>query len=116
MAFNFENLRVWQKSLELTNQIHLLTKKFPNEELFILTNQLKKAADSVNLNIAEGSTGQTKPEFKRFLSYSIRSAIEVISCMYIAKQRKLVNEHEFVELYGQYEELIKSIQALRNSL
>lgn len=92
MAFNFENLRVWQKSLELTNQIHLLTKKFPAEELYFLTNQLKKAADSTNLNIAKGSNGQTKPEFKRFLSFSIRSAIEVISCLYKAKERKLIDE------------------------
>lgn len=116
MAFNFENLRVWQKSLELTVKVDALTKSFPKDELFILTSQIKRAADSVNLNIAEGSTGQTKPEFKRFLGISLRSAIEVISCLYIGKARNLISNNQFNDLYKELEELIISIQALRNSL
>ena len=65
MAFKFEKLLVWQKSVDLSSEIHLLTNNFPKEELYILTSQIKRAADSVSLNIAEGSTGQTNPEFKR---------------------------------------------------
>jgi four helix bundle protein len=50
MAFKFENLQVWQKALELTDEINSLTKNsFPKEELFILTSQIKRAADSVVL-------------------------------------------------------------------
>jgi len=68
MAFKFENLQVWQKALDLTEEIDLLTKKsFPKDELFILTSQIKRAADSVVFNIAEGCTGQTNPVFKSFL-------------------------------------------------
>ena len=52
MAFKFEQLRVWQKSLELTSLVHNKTKLFPKDELFVLTSQIKRAADSVNLNIA----------------------------------------------------------------
>ena len=66
MAFRFEELLVWQKSLELGEQINRLTKAFPKDELFILTSQIKRAADSVTLNIAEGSTGQSKAVFKVF--------------------------------------------------
>jgi four helix bundle protein len=73
MAFKFEQLLVWQKAIDLTGIVHEL--KFPKDELFILTSQIKRATDSIALNIAEGSTGQTNPEFKTFLSYSIRSAI-----------------------------------------
>lgn len=116
MAFNFENLRVWQKSLELSNKIDKLTKSFPKDELFILTAQIKRAADSVNLNIAEGSTGQSKAEFKRFLGISLRSAIEVISCLYIGKERNLIDQNNFTIFYKEYEELIILIQALRKSL
>ena len=116
MAFIFEKLRVWQKSLELSNKIDGLTKTFPKEELFLLTAQIKRAADSVNLNIAEGSTGQSKTEFKRFLGISLRSGIEVISCLYIGKERKIINDVNFNLFYKQYEELIIPIQALRNSL
>lgn len=72
--FKFERLTVWQKALELSVQIHETTRKFPREELYILTSQIKRAADSVGLNIAEGSTGQTNTEFKHFLGYAVRSA------------------------------------------
>ena len=67
MAFRFEELKIWQKAVELSNEVDLLAKTFPADERFSLASQIKKAADSVVLNIAEGSTGQTKPEFKRFL-------------------------------------------------
>ena len=59
MAFKFEQLVVWQKAIELSGLINELTLTFPKEELFILTAQVKRAADSVSLNIAEGSTGQS---------------------------------------------------------
>ena len=65
--FKFEKLKVWEKAIDLTKDIHDLTRKFPKEELFILTSQIKRAADSVALNIAEGSTGQSNAEFKRAL-------------------------------------------------
>jgi len=77
MAFRFEDLQVWQKAMDLDEQISQLTKTFPKEEINILTSQTKRAADSVVLNIAEGSTGQSKAVFKVFLGYSLRSAIEV---------------------------------------
>ena len=56
MAFKFERLTVWQKALEFTAHVHELTRTFPKEELYILTSQIKRAADSIALNIAEGST------------------------------------------------------------
>ena len=61
MSFKFEKLIVWQKALDLSEMIHQLTLTFPKEELYILSSQMKRAADSVALNIAEGSTGQTNP-------------------------------------------------------
>jgi four helix bundle protein len=116
MAFRFEDLQVWQKALDLDEQINQLTKTFPKDEIYVLTSQIKRAADSVVLNIAEGSTGQTKPEFKVFLGYSLRSGIEVVSCLFIAKKRKYIDEAHFNELYIEYEVLVKMITALRNSL
>jgi four helix bundle protein len=117
MAFKFEDLKVWQKSLDLSDEVNILTRKnFPKDELFILTSQIKRAADSVVLNIAEGCTGQTNAVFKNFLGYSLRSAIEVVSCLFIAKRRGIIPEHDFQRLYDEYQSLTKMLTALRNSL
>ncbi|WP_422359522.1 four helix bundle protein [Reichenbachiella sp.] len=116
MSFKFEKLEVWKKSLELANQIHLLTKKWPNDELYVLTSQIKRATDSVSLNLTEGSTGQSNPEFRRFLGYSIRSGLEVVNCLYLAKGRQLISDDQFDLFYQKLTEIIKMLQALRNSL
>ena len=116
MAFRFEDLQVWQKAIDLGEQINQLAKNFPKEEIYVLTSQIKRAADSVVLNIAEGSTGQSKSVFKMFLSYSLRSAIEVVSCLFIAKKRGYINDSLFSELYSEYEILVKMITALKNSI
>ncbi|OJW18555.1 four helix bundle protein [Mucilaginibacter sp. 44-25] len=116
MAFRFEELQVWQKAMVVNEKFNELAKNFPKDEIFILTSQIKRAADSVVLNIAEGSTGQTKPVFKTFLSYSLRSAIEVVSCLFIAKSRGYIQDDNFATLYNEYEVLVKMITSLRNSL
>ena len=116
MAFRFEDLQVWQRAMDLDEQINQLTKSFPKEEIYILTSQIKRAADSVVLNIAEGSTGQSKAVFKVFLGYSLRSAIEVVSCLFIAKRRNYIAEENFKIFYADYEVLVKMITALKNSI
>jgi four helix bundle protein len=116
MSFKFEKLIVWQKALDLSDEVNKLVKSFPKEELYILTSQIKRAADSVVLNIAEGSTGQTNPEFSKFLSYSLRSNIEVVSCLHIAKRREYINNEIFDKLYRMCEEILIMINALRKTL
>jgi four helix bundle protein len=116
MPFKFEQLTVWQLGLQLSVKVNELCRTFPKEELFVLTSQIKRVADSVSLNIAEGSTGQTNLEFKRFLNYAIRSGAEVVGCLYIARTRKYISEDNFKELYDFIDSLVKKIQALRNSL
>ncbi|MFM8833612.1 MAG: four helix bundle protein [Cytophagales bacterium] len=68
------------------------------------------------MNIAEGSTGRTNPEFKRYLGIALGSAIEVVCCLHLAKRRKLLREDRFDYFYNFLTELIKGIQALRNSI
>ena len=114
--FKFEKLKVWQKAIKLTIKIHELTRKFPKEELYILTSQIKRASDSIALNIAEGSTGQSNREFRQFVNYSARSALEVVSCLFIGRERKIINEKDFHLVYDETEEIIKMLHGLRNSL
>lgn len=116
MSFKFEKLEVWQDSMEIGYEVHLATRKFPKDELYVLTPQIKRAADSIALNIAEGSTGQTNAEFSKFLGYAIRSAIEVVSCLFIAKRRRIISEEDFQKGYSNLDVLVRKIQALRRTL
>jgi four helix bundle protein len=116
MGFKFENLKIWQLSLELTDEVDALAKEFPAHELYSLTSQIRRAANSVSLNIVEGSTGLSNTEFKRFLTIANRSALEVVGCLYLAKRRNYMTNELFVRLYKQIENLVIMIQALINSL
>jgi four helix bundle protein len=81
-----------------------------------LGSQIKRAADSVALNIAESYTGQTNAEFKQFIGYAIRSGIEVVSCLYIGKKRNIITDKDFQKLYEEIESIVKMLQSLRKSL
>lgn len=116
MAFKFEKLRVWHDAADFATVVSEVVRNWPDEEKFNLSNQLKRAADSIALNIAEGSTGQTDKEFSRFLGMAIRSGIECVGCIILAKKRNILSNDEFDRLYRQLEDLIKGIQALRNTL
>lgn len=116
MAFRFESLRVWQDALQLSNKIDLLAETFPKKELYSLSSQIKRAADSVVLNIAEGSTGQSIPEYKRFLRFALRSGIEVVACLFIGKTRNYIPQELFTKFYNEYETLCKMITKLISSM
>lgn len=116
MSFKFEKLKVWQKALDLADEIDQLTKTFPKEEIYILNSQIKRAADSISLNIAEGSTGQSNAEFIRFLRYALRSDIEVVGCLHLAKRRKYLQKEHFTKLYASCEEVLVMINGLIKSL
>lgn len=116
MSFKFENLLIWQKAVQLSGMVNDVSKKFPKDELFVLGSQIKRSADSVSLNIAEGSTGQSNAEFNRFLGITLRSDIEVVGCIYLAKQRAIISEEDFQSIYNACEELLVMINALRSKL
>lgn len=99
MGFKFENLIIWQKAMDFGENIFELSNRFPKEEMYNLTSQIRRAADSVALNISEGSIGQSDPEFKRFIGIAIRSLAEVVTCLHKASRRKYLTDKEFKELY-----------------
>lgn len=72
MSFKFEKLIIWQQAMDLGENINSMTEKFPSKELYNLSSQIRRAADSVALNISEGSIGQSNPEQLKFIGYSIR--------------------------------------------
>jgi len=73
MRFKFEKLIIWQDAMKIGEEMNSLAKEFPKNELYNLSSQMRRAADSIGLNISEGSIVQSKPEFRKFMGYSIRS-------------------------------------------
>jgi len=74
---NYRDLIVWQKAMDLTVEIYRIAKKLPKEELFSLSDQMRRAAVSIPSNIAEGNGRQTKGEFQHFLRIAKGSAAEL---------------------------------------
>ncbi len=116
MSFKFEQLIIWQKAMLLGEEINSLTKSFPKDELFNLSSQIKRAADSIALNISEGSIGQSNLEFKRFMGYAIRSLAEVVTCLYKSKNRDYITEERFKELYDFSFNLMNMMNSFKNKI
>lgn len=116
MYFRFEQLESWQLAKKFANEIYKITKKFPKEEIFGLISQLRRAAVSICLNIAEGSDRKSDVEFKRFLRIGLTSLEEVITGLYISLDQNYINKEIFEYLYKQANELASKINALINKL
>lgn len=112
---NFENLEVYKKALCITDYIYEITKKYPKEELFLLTNQFRRAAISIVLNIAEGS-GRTRKEFAHFLNMAKTSALECVACAEISKRRRYISEVDYKSVYNELEIIVKMLSKLRSHL
>ncbi len=94
MDFSYKKLIVWQKSLELTKQIYLLTESYPSQENFVLKQQMRRAAISISSNIAEGSGRTTIPDRKRFYTIARSSLIELDSQIETSKTLKYTTSED----------------------
>jgi four helix bundle protein len=83
---DYHQLDIWQRAMAYVVQIYEFSGQLPQDERFNLTAQLRKAATSVPLNIAEGSGCTTNGEFARFLSYAYRSLKEVVTCLELCQR------------------------------
>lgn len=117
MPFKFEKLEVWQLSLEYTDAAYAIAAQLPEQERFNLTSQLRRAATSVSLSIAEGSTGQKNAEQARFLGLAIRSLIETVACIHLIQRREYLDSlSELRDLYRRADQLAAKLQKFRSSI
>ena len=117
MAFKFEKLEVWQLAIDYVDLIYDLTEKLSKDEKYNLKSQLRRAATSIALNIAEGSTGQSDAEQVRFLGYAIRSLMETVACQHIISRRKLLKDQTALrQAYRDAEKLSAKLHALRKTI
>lgn len=113
--FNFENLDVYKKSLDFSNSIYDLTKTWSREYHSSLTDQIRRAALSIVLNIAEGAS-RTKLEFKRFITISRGSAHECVPILEIACKQGIIDNKRKEDLLEELLVLSKMLSKLKNSI
>ena len=116
IKFKFESLIIWQKAMDYGESIFELTYKFPKEEIYNLSSQIRRAVDSIALNISEGSIGQSNPEFQKFIGYAIRSLAEVVTCLHKASRRNYISEDEFKEQYEYAFNLMNMMVAFKKKI
>lgn len=115
MAFSFERLTVYQKSLDLVDDCYHLVRLFPPEERFGLIDQLRRAAISIVLNIAEGS-GRTKRDFRNFLRNARASCYECAAVLHIAHRRAYISQDKHNHCAQQLTDISKMLSGLMRSL
>jgi four helix bundle protein len=113
--FDFENLNVYQKALNYVDFVYSLTKEFPKTEAFSLSDQFRRAAVSICLNVSEGSGG-SKPEFKRFLNIARRSVRECLAITEISFRQHFIDNEAKRQSRAFCLELSKMISGLIKSL
>jgi four helix bundle protein len=114
--FRFEKLEVWQEARAINRSLYRLTRKFPRQELFAMTSQIRRASISVSSNIAEGSGRNSDKDFAHFLEQSYGSLMEVASVFYLALDENYVTETDLDPLFDGIEKLARRIAALNRSL
>ena len=114
--FNFEKLDVWNEAIEFADFVYSVTRTFPDEERFGLTNQMRRAAVSISSNIAEGSSRYSKPDFARFTELAIGSLFEVVSQATVGKRQGFLSAVDYNRLYDACEKQSKMLSGLRKSL
>lgn len=113
---NYKDLKVWEKAHLFTLSVYEKTKLFPKEELYSLTNQLRRASSSVPANIAEGCGKNTKGEFAHFLNIALGSANEAEYFLILSKDLKYLTEEIFIQLYNLINEVKGMLIALINKV
>jgi four helix bundle protein len=113
---NYKELKVWQKALEFTTVVYVLTKSFPKEEQFGLINQLRRAASSIPSNIAEGAGRNSEKEFNHFLSIALGSSFEIETQLIIAKNVEILTDNQLITVIEQLTEIQKMLRGLQKTL
>ncbi len=116
MLKNFKDLKVWQKSYELSLKIYRLTKHFPSEEKYGLTSQIRRAAVSVTSNIAEGYGRKTKSEYIQFLYIAYGSNCELETQMLLSGDLGYIKSEDIKQLQDEISEVERMLMALIKSL
>lgn len=113
--YSFEKLEVWQLARKLVKIIYEVTKKFPSEEKFILTSQIRRACISISSNLAEGTSRKTPKDQAHFTQMAYSSLMELLNQLIISVDLEYLTEKELMEVRSHIELLSNKLNSFRNS-
>jgi len=116
MPFRFESLKIWHMARAYAKSVYLLTAGFPRKEDYGLTSQLNRAANSISMNIAEGSAKKSDKHFDSYLDNALGSVYEVVSGGFRSLDEGYIEQSALDNLYAEGEALAKAINAFRRTL
>ncbi len=116
MGRSYRDLIAWQKAMKFVTELYAVTQRFPSEERYGITNQLRRAAVSVPSNIAEGQARFSQREFHHFLSQARGSLVEIETQLLIARDLSYLHPCKTEELLGSTAELGRLLNGLIASI
>lgn len=114
--FGFEKLEIYHQSVDMAASVYQVTQSFPKDERFGLTNQLRRAATSVTLNIAEGSGRESKKDLAHFLILARGSAYEVVAALQLAVRLGYLKPEQTLDINEEARVISAKITALARNL
>ena len=109
---DFRKLKMWEKAHQLTLAVYRVTGKFPKDEVYGLTSQIRRAAASIPTNMAEGCGRDTEPEFNRFMQMAMGSASETEYQLLLAKDLDYLGNEDYIRMNGQINEIKRMLSTL----
>lgn len=113
---DFKELEIWKRSHKLTIEIYRATQKFPKEEIYGLTSQIRRAVSSIPTNIAEGCGRRTNAELANFLNIASGSASEVEYELLLARDIDYLAEEQYVQFAKEVREIRSMLAAYMRTL
>ena len=112
----FEDLKIWQKAMDITENCYRASENVPKEEKYGLTSQLRRSAVSIPSNIAEGAGRNTNGEFRQFLGIANGSSFELLTQLYLSKRLNLITEEKVRPIINEVLEVTKMNYSLQRTL
>lgn len=109
---SYRDLFIWQKSMALVTDIYSITKTFPGDEMYDLTNQLRRCAVSIPSNIAEGYGRNSTNDYKRFLKIAVGSLYELQTQIEIAFNLRYIENQKHIEIISLSVEIDKMLYSM----
>lgn len=115
-VFRFEGLEIFRLAVELAAEIHSVSRQFPREEIFGLRANLRRAAASIALNIAEGAGRGTRKNFAHFIDIATGSLFETIAAAHLAHRMRYISQQDLDRLRSRSELLARKLAAFKRTL